>query len=101
MQYSFNGCYIHCLRNTFQHYLSNQILPSKFESAQQPEQNTIQICFRGINNINWIEFSWQGDCARVLSIKRPERIGTNSTLAQQLNYGLKYMAFYFCNDKET
>ncbi len=74
------------------HYLSHQILPSKFESAQQPEQNTIQICFRGINNINWVEFSWQGDCARVLSIKRPERIGTNSTLAQQLNYGLKYMA---------
>ena len=31
------------------HYLSNQILPSKFESAQQPEQNTIQICFRAIN----------------------------------------------------
>ena len=74
------------------HYLSNQILPSKFESAQQPEQNTIQICLRGLNSINWIEFSWQGDCARILSIKRPERIGNSSTLAQQLNYGLRYMA---------
>ena len=74
------------------HYLSNEILPSKFESAQQPEHNTIQICLRGMRNINWIEVSWQGDCARILRIERPAKIGTNSTLAQQLNYGLKYMA---------
>ena len=74
------------------HYLSNEILPSKFETAQQPEPNTIQIGFRGIKNINWIEVSWQGDCARILKIKRPERIGSTSTLAKQLSYGLKYMA---------
>ena len=74
------------------HYLSNEIIPSKFEVAQQPEQHTIQICLRGINNINWLEVSWQGDNARILKIKRPERIGSNSTLAQQLSYGLKYMA---------
>ena len=74
------------------HYLTNEIIPSKFEAAQQPEQNTIQICFRGINNINWLEVSWQGDCARILRIDRPEKAGSNSTLAQQLSYGLKYMA---------
>ena len=74
------------------YYLSNEILPSKFETAQQPEPNTIQICFRGINNINWIEVSWQGDCARLLKIEKPEREGTTSTLAQQLSYGLRYMA---------
>ena len=74
------------------HYLSNEILPSKFESAQQPEQNTIQICLRGMRDINWIEVSWQGDCARILWIDRPAKTGTNSTLAQQLNFGLKYMA---------
>ena len=74
------------------HYLSNKILPSKFEYAQQPEQNTIQICLRGINSINWLEVSWQGDCARILKIEKPAKMGTNSTLAQQLNYGLKYMA---------
>ena len=74
------------------HYLSNEILPSKFERAQQPESNTIQLCFRGINNINWIEVSWQGDCARILSINKPEKLGSNSTLAKQISYGLKYMA---------
>ena len=53
------------------HNLSNEILPSKFEIAQQPEPNTIQIGFRGINNINWIEVCWQGDCARIIKIDRP------------------------------
>ncbi len=74
------------------HNLSNEILPSKFEIAQQPEQNTIQIGLRGINNISWIEVSWQGDCARIIKIDRPEKIGHTSTLARQLSCGLKYMA---------
>ena len=74
------------------HNLSNEILPSKFETAQQPEPNTIQIGFRGINNINWIEVCWQGDCARIIKIDRPEKQGNASTLARQLSCGLKYMA---------
>ena len=74
------------------HNLSNEILPSKFETAQQPEPSTIQIGFRGINNINWIEVSWQGDCARIIKIDRPEKQGNASTLARQLSCGLKYMA---------
>ena len=74
------------------HNLSNEILPSKFEASQQPEPNTIQIGFRGVNNINWIEVSWQGDCARIIKIDRPEKLGSNSTLARQLSCGLKYMA---------
>tara|TARA_Y100001978_G_scaffold203409_1_gene229028 strand:+ start:5360 stop:7078 length:1719 start_codon:yes stop_codon:yes gene_type:complete len=74
------------------YYLSNEIIPSKFEAAQQPEQNTIQISLRGVNSLNWIEICWQGDCARIIKIKRPEKIGASSTLAKQLSYGLKYMA---------
>ena len=74
------------------HYLSVEILPSKFEKAQQPESNTIQLCFRGIKKQQWVEISWQGDCARILCIRKPERIGAESTLAKQLTYGLKYMA---------
>ena len=74
------------------HYLSREILPSKFETAQQPEPNTIQIGLRGINNISWIEVSWQGDCARIIKINRPDKLGSKSTLAKQLSYGLKYMA---------
>jgi len=74
------------------HNLSNEILPSKFETAQQPEPNTIQIGFRGINNVSWIEVCWQGDCARIIKIDRPEKQGNSSTLARQLTCGLKYMA---------
>ena len=74
------------------HYLSREILPSRFETAQQPEPNTIQIGLRGINNTSWIEVSWQGDCARIIKINRPDKLGSQSTLAKQLSYGLKYMA---------
>ena len=74
------------------HYLSREILPSRFEAAQQPEPNTIQIGLRGINNTSWIEVSWQGDCARIVKINRPDKLGSQSTLAKQLSYGLKYMA---------
>ena len=74
------------------HHLSNEILPSKFEIAQQPEPNTIQIGFRAINNTSWIEVSWQGDCARIIRINKPDKLGSTSTLARQLSCGLRYMA---------
>mgnify|MGYP006237755185 CR=1 FL=1 len=74
------------------HVLSEEVLPSRFETAQQPESNIIQFCLRGINSQTWIEVSWDSDSARILKIKRPEKIGSESTLSKQLRYGLKYMA---------
>ena len=74
------------------HDLSKKVLPSRFESAQQPGLNTIQFCLRGIDSQTWIEVSWNVDSARILKINRPEKIGTESTLSKQLRYGLKYMA---------
>ncbi len=74
------------------HYLTKNILPTKFETAQQPEPNTIQLCFRGVNSQTWLEVSWNGDSPRILKINRPEKIGRESTLSKQIRYGLKYMA---------
>ena len=74
------------------HDLTENILPSKFETAQQPNSNTIQLCFRGINFQTWIEVSWNGDCPRILKIDKPNKIGRDSTLSKQIRYGLKYMA---------
>ena len=74
------------------HDLSEEILPSRFETAQQPEPNIIQFCLRGINSQTWIEVSWDSDFARILKINKPEKIGAESTLSKQLRYGLKYMA---------
>ncbi len=74
------------------HDLSEEILPSRFETAQQPEPNIIQFCLRGINSQTWIEVSWNSDSARIIKINRPEKTGAESTLSKQLRYGLKYMA---------
>ena len=74
------------------HNLSEEILPSRFETAQQPEPNIIQFCLRGISNQTWIEVSWNSDSARILKIKKPQKIGAESTLSKQLRYGLKYKA---------
>jgi len=74
------------------HYLTNNILPTKFEAAQQPEPNTIQLCFRGVDSQTWLEVSWYGESPRILKIDKPEKIGRESTLSKQIRYGLKYMA---------
>ena len=74
------------------HYLTKNILPTKFETAQQPESNTIQLCFRGVDSQTWLEVSWNGDSPRILKINKPEKIGRESTLSKQIRYGLKYMA---------
>ncbi|MBO8220542.1 Rqc2 family fibronectin-binding protein [Prochlorococcus marinus] len=74
------------------HYLTENILPTKFETAQQPDTNTVQFCFRGVNSQTWLEFSWNGDSPRILKINKPEKIGRESTLSKQIRYGLKYMA---------
>ena len=74
------------------HDLSEEVLPSRFETAQQPEPNIIQFCLRGINSQTWIEVSWNSDSARIIKINRPEKTGAESTLSKQLRYGLKYMA---------
>ena len=74
------------------HYLTKNILPTKFETAQQPEPNTIQLCFRGVDSQTWLEVSLNGDSPRILKINKPEKIGRESTLSKQIRYGLKYMA---------
>jgi len=82
------------------HYLTKNILPTKFETAQQPEPNTIQLCFRGLDSQTWLEVSWNGDCPRILKINKPEKIGRESTLSKQLRYGLKYMALISINQED-
>ncbi|MBO8233373.1 fibronectin/fibrinogen-binding protein [Prochlorococcus marinus XMU1419] len=82
------------------HYLSTNILPTKFETAQQPEPNTIQLCFRGVDSQTWLEVSWNGDSPRILKINKPEKIGSESTLSKQIRYGLKYMALISINQDD-
>ncbi|WP_042851287.1 NFACT RNA binding domain-containing protein [Prochlorococcus sp. MIT 0604] len=82
------------------HSLTKHILPTKFETAQQPEPNTIQLCFRGVNSQTWLEVSWNGDSPRILKINKPEKIGRESTLSKQIRFGLKYMALISIDQDE-
>ena len=82
------------------HYLTKNILPTKFETAQQPEPNTIQLCFRGVDSQTWLEVSWNGDSPRILRINKPEKIGRESTLSKQIRYGLRYMALISINQDD-
>ncbi|MDC3147289.1 NFACT family protein [Prochlorococcus sp. AH-716-I09] len=82
------------------HYLTKNILPTKFETAQQPEPNTIQLCFRGVDSQTWLEVSWNGESPRILKINKPEKIGRESTLSKQIRHGLKYMALVSIHQDE-
>jgi len=68
------------------------LLPSRFEKAQQPRSQTIQLALRSLEGVHWLELSWQPEAARVHRIEPPPRLGQGSTLAQQLQHGLRGLA---------
>ncbi len=72
--------------------LRAQIIPSRFEKAQQPNQQSLQLGFRTLKGMVWLELSWQADAARLVQIPSPSRIGSGSTLAQQVQNGLRQLA---------
>ena len=72
--------------------LSNIIVPSRFEKAQQIDSNTINLGFRTLENLVWIEISWAAESPRIVQIKSPKRIGDKSTLAKQLQHLLANLA---------
>ena len=72
--------------------LRAQIIPSRFEKAQQPNQQSLQLGFRTLKGMVWLELSWQADAARLVQIPPPSRIGSGSTLAQQVQHGLRQLA---------
>ncbi len=72
--------------------LRAQVIPSRFEKAQQPNQQSLQLGFRTLKGMVWLELSWQADAARLVQIPSPSRIGSGSTLAQQVQHGLRQLA---------
>ena len=69
-----------------------QLLPSRFEKAQQPEAQAIQIGLRCLGGMQWLQLSWQPEAARLHRIDAPPRQGEGSTLAQQLQHALRGLA---------
>ncbi|EAU70109.1 secreted protein MPB70 precursor-like [Synechococcus sp. BL107] len=72
--------------------LRGRVLPSRFEKAQQPSPGTIQLGFRSLKGMVWLELSWQADSPRLTAIEAPPREGAGSTLAQQLQHSLRQLA---------
>ena len=72
--------------------LSNHLVPSRFEKAQQPDSSTLQLGFRSLRGMVWLELSWQADCPRLIANSTAGESGAGSTLAQQLQHGLRQMA---------
>jgi predicted ribosome quality control (RQC) complex YloA/Tae2 family protein len=65
------------------------LLPSRFEKAQQSEARTLQLGLRGLHGNAWLELSWRAEAPRLLAIPPPARAGEGSTLALQLQHGLR------------
>ena len=61
--------------------LRKKIIPSRFEKAQQLEANTLQLAFRTIESVVWVELSWDASSARLVEIPPPARSFGESTLA--------------------
>ncbi|CAK6699336.1 NFACT family protein [Synechococcus sp. CBW1002] len=68
------------------------VVPSRFEKAQQSASHTVQLGLRSLDGMRWLEISWMAEAPRLLAIPAPRRQGDGSTLAQQLQHGLKGLA---------
>ena len=72
--------------------LRSRMLPSRFEKAQQPDSQTLQLGFRTLKGMVWLELSWKADCPRLVQIPPPPKQGSGSTLAQQSQHSLRQLA---------
>ena len=72
--------------------LGERMLPSRFEKAQQPDAHALQLGFRTLQGMVWLELSWRAECPRLVQIPPPPRDGAGSTLAQQLQHALRQLA---------
>jgi|688.fasta_scaffold01073_23 predicted ribosome quality control (RQC) complex YloA/Tae2 family protein len=65
------------------------LLPGRFEKAQQGDERTVQLGLRSLSGSHWLELSWLAEAPRLLAIPAPARQGEGSTLARQLQHGLR------------
>lgn len=68
------------------------LVPSRFEKVQQGSAHSLQMALRHLHGVQWLELCWQAEAARVHTIPPPPRQGEGSTLAQQLQHGLRGLA---------
>lgn len=72
--------------------LRGALVPSRFEKAQQSDGQTLQLALRHLGGLQWLELSWIAEAPRLLAIPPPPRQGDGSTLARQVQHGLRGLA---------
>ena len=72
--------------------IKKELTPSRFEKAQQPDSKTIQLGFRTLEKLCWIEISWHAEAPRIIRINPPKKTGDKSTLAKQIQHILNNLA---------
>ncbi len=72
--------------------LREKIVPSRFEKVQQSNPHTLQMAFRTLENLTWVEINWHADSPRIVEINAPPQIDGESTLSKQIKFGTKGMA---------
>ncbi len=72
--------------------LRRKIIPSRIEKIQQPDLCTLQIGFRTLKKLYWIEISWHADSARIVELEKVPRVKGESTLSKQIKFGSRDMA---------
>ncbi len=72
--------------------LIKEIVPSRFEKAQQIDSTTVQLGFRTLKDLIWLEISWLAESPRIVQIPPPKKFGDKSTLAKQLQHLLANLA---------
>lgn len=68
------------------------LVPSRFEKAQQSTAQSVQLGLRSLQGLQWLELSWLAEAPRLHAITAPPRQGDGSTLALQLQHGLRGLA---------
>ncbi len=68
------------------------LVPARFEKAQQSGGQAVQLALRSLQGVHWLELSWRAEAPLLLAIPPPAREGEGSTLARQLQHGLRGLA---------
>ena len=55
--------------------LRARLLPSRFEKAQQPDPQTLQLGFRTLRGMIWLALSWKAEVPRLVEISAHEVSG--------------------------
>lgn len=72
--------------------LRPELVPARFEKAQQSDPHTLQLGLRTLRGLRWLEISWLAQAPRLLAIDPPPKQGDGSTLARVLQHGLAGLA---------